>query len=159
MTTSTKYTSTKEAIKKLESYCAYQDRCHSEVITKLYSLSIPSNEHDDILVYLIENKFLNEERFARSFARGKHRISAWGKNRIISELKLRKISSTLIKYALEEISNDLYLETFDRISDSKWNTLSDTDIEKKKQKLHAYLYRKGYESDIIYDKLKELSQS
>ncbi|MTG97582.1 MULTISPECIES: regulatory protein RecX [Myroides] len=158
MTEPNKYISTKEAIKKLENYCAYQDRCHNEVITKLYNLNIPSNEHDEIIVYLIENKFLNEERFARNFARGKHRISAWGKNRIISELKLRKISSTLIKLALKEITDDLYYETFERISNLKWESLKDTDIEKKKAKLHAYLYRKGYESDIIYDKIKELSK-
>lgn len=158
MTEPNKHISTKEAIKKLENYCAYQDRCHNEVITKLYNLNIPSNEHDGIIVYLIENKFLNEERFARSFARGKHRISAWGKNRIISELKLRKISSTLIKLALKEITDDLYYETFERISNLKWESLKDTDIEKKKAKLHAYLYRKGYESDIIYDKIKELSK-
>ncbi|MDR0227741.1 MAG: RecX family transcriptional regulator [Flavobacteriaceae bacterium] len=158
MTEPNKHISTKEAIKKLESYCAYQDRCHSEVTTKLYTLNVPSNEHDEIIVYLIENKFLNEERFARSFARGKHRISAWGKNRIITELKIRKISNTLIKYALEEISDESYDETLDRISQSKWHSFQETDVEKKKQKLYAFLYRKGYESDIIYDKIKELSK-
>ncbi|MEC4112766.1 regulatory protein RecX [Myroides pelagicus] len=158
MTEPNKHISTKEAIKKLEIYCAYQERCHSEVTTKLYTLNIPSNEHDEIIVYLIENKFLNEERFARSFARGKHRISAWGKNRIVSELKLRKISSSLIKLALQEITEDQYYETFEHISTIKWESLRDSDIEKKKQKLHAYLYRKGYESDIIYDKIKELSK-
>ena len=81
-----------EATKKLEHYCAYQDRCHEEVIQKLRSMKMDSDEIDAIIVHLIASNFLNESRFACSFARGKHRIKHWGKIRIVNELKFRKIS-------------------------------------------------------------------
>ena len=82
----------KEIKLKLEHFCAYQDRCHNEVIQKMRGMAIDSNTIDEIVVYLIQNQFLNEERFACSFARGKHRIKNWGNIRIINELKARNIS-------------------------------------------------------------------
>ncbi|WP_158209840.1 regulatory protein RecX [Myroides phaeus] len=150
------YISFEDAKRKLEAFCAYQDRCHLEVINKLYNLKVSSNIHDDILVHLIETNFLNEERFACSFARGKHRISSWGKSRIIMELKMRKITPFLIKKALQEIPDDLYFETLNRISHQRWNSINEPNILKKKQKLQAYLYRKGYEMEYIYDCIKQL---
>lgn len=150
------YISFEDAKRKLEAFCAYQDRCHSEVINKLYNLKISSNIHDDIIVHLIKTNFLNEERFACSFARGKHRISSWGRSRIIMELKIRKITPFLIKKALQEISEELYLETLSRISYQRWNSINESNLSKKKQKLQAYLYRKGYEIDYIYDSIKKL---
>lgn len=152
----TTYISFEDAKRKLEAFCAYQDRCHLEVINKLYNLKVSSNIHDDILVYLIDTNFLNEERFACSFARGKHRISSWGKSRIIMELKMRKITPFLIKKALQEIPDDLYFETLNRISQQRWNSINESNILKKKQKLQAYLYRKGYEMEYIYDCIKQL---
>jgi len=89
----------KEALQKLEHFCAYQERCHDEVIAKLQSLKMTSEEIDFIVVKLIEDNFLNETRFACSFARGKHRIKHWGKIRITNELKARHISSTNITLA------------------------------------------------------------
>lgn len=147
-----------QATNKLEHYCAYQDRCHSEVTDKLFKLKVPIDIHDQIVVHLIEQNFLNEQRFAQSFARGKHRISGWGKQRITAELKQRKISPYLIKKALEEITDEMYFETLNKISLSRWNTLSDIDIEKKKFKLKSYLYRKGYEYEFINDQLDFLSE-
>lgn len=152
------YLSLEQAKTKLEHFCAYQERCHSEVTTKMYNLKIAIKFHDEIIVYLIEHNFLNEERFARSFARGKHRISYWGKNRIISELKLRQISSILIKKALEEIDDSEYYNNFNKLSHIKWNTIKETNIEKKKQKFQATLFRKGYNMDMIIDKTNELIQ-
>lgn len=148
-----------QAKSKLEHYCAYQDRCHSEVINKLYNLKVPVNEHDDIIVHLIEHNFLNEERFARNYSRGKHRISGWGKNRIIAELKSRKISDYLIRKALEELTDELYFDTLDKIAEQKWHSLSTLDIYQKEQKLISHLLRKGYEMEYIIDKLKELKKT
>ncbi|MCC9042042.1 RecX family transcriptional regulator [Myroides sp. M-43] len=144
---------------KLEHFCAYQERCHTEVTTKLYNLKISSEEHDEIIVHLIEHNFLNEERFACSFARGKHRISGWGKNRILGELKMRKISSFLIKKAFREIDDEMYFETLHKIALVKWNSLTDEDNNKKNQKLIGYLHRKGYEMEYILDKLTDLQNT
>jgi len=152
----TTYLSFEEAKRKLEHYCAYQDRCHAEVISKLFSLGITPQIHDEIIVHLISQNFLNEERFAKSFVRGKHRLSAWGKNRITSELKFRNINSRIIANALAEINDEEYYQTFDRISENKWNQLTDSDIQKKKQKFQAYLYRKGYAMSDIISKTEEL---
>jgi len=152
----TTYLSLEQAKNKLEHFCAYQDRCHAEVVTKLYNLKVSPSLHDEVIVHLIEHKFLNEERFACSFARGKHLISGWGKNRILGELKLRKITSFLIKKAMLEITDEMYFETLDRITVQKWNSLTDQDLNKKAQKVIGYLHRKGYEMEYILDKLEEL---
>ncbi|HBS52705.1 MAG TPA: recombinase RecX, partial [Flavobacterium sp.] len=85
--------SVKEAIHKIEHFCAYQERCHDEVMQKLRSMKMDSNEIDEILAHLIQENYLNESRFACSFARGKHRIKFWGKVRIVNELKFRNIST------------------------------------------------------------------
>lgn len=153
-----KFLTPEQAISKLEYYCSYQDRCHTEVVNKLYQIGVSTAQHDAILVHLIQENFLNEERFAKSFARGKHRMSGWGKNRITAELTYKKISPYLIKKALEELPDDLYFETFNRISTQKWNTTSAKNPASKKEKVIAYLYRKGYESEYIFDRIKELEQ-
>ncbi len=147
-----------QAKNKLEHFCAYQDRCHTDVISKLYNLKVSSDLHDEILVYLINNKFLNEERFARSFARGKHRISGWGKNKILGELKIRKISANLIKIAMTEIDDTMYFETLNKLAEQRWQSLTDKDINKKKQKLIGFLHRKGYEMEYILDKVNDLQK-
>lgn len=145
-----------EAQLKLEHYCAYQERCHQEVVQKLYELGMKSAEVDTIVVHLLQNNFLNEERFARSFARGKHRIKKWGKIRIVNELKLRQISATNIKLGLSEITEAAYLETFHQLAERHWETLQESDVLRKKKKWCDYLLRKGWESNLVYDKMKEL---
>ena len=103
---------------KLEYYCAYQERCYKEVEEKLYSFAANSAEKEEILTYLIENNFINEERFAQSFVRGKHNYKLWGKNRIINELKYRNISSKIIEIALKEISETVYLSNFHALAEN-----------------------------------------
>lgn len=142
---------------KLEYYCSYQERCHQEVVQKCYDLGMRSNDVDAIVVHLLQNNFLNEERFARSFARGKHRIKLWGKNRIVNELKQRQISAPNIKCALTEISESEYHDTFDKLTERHWETIKESNVQKKKKKFCDYLLRKGWESTMIYEKLKELS--
>lgn len=148
--------SIKEAIQKIEHYCAYQERCHEEVVQKLRSMKMDSDEIDTILVHLISDNFLNESRFACSFARGKHRIKFWGKIRIVNELKFRKITQYNINLALKEISIEEYLSTFDTVAERQWETISETNNLKKRKKFCDYLLRKGFESNIIYEKAKEL---
>ena len=149
----------KEAIQKLEHFCAYQERCHTEVISKLYDLKMTSDEMDAVIVHLIQENFLNETRFACSFARGKHRIKHWGKIRITNELKIRQISSTNINLALKEISAEEYENTFEQLSERCWNTIQEKNSLKKRKKFCDYLLRRGYESNLVYEKLKEFEQN
>ncbi|MNK80791.1 recombination regulator RecX [compost metagenome] len=149
----------KEALQKLEHFCAYQERCHDEVVDKLYSLKMTRDEIDSIVVQLIEGNFLNETRFACSFARGKHRIKHWGKIRITNELKLRNISSTNITLALKEISTEEYFETFENLAERCWNNISETNQLKKRKKFCDYMLRRGYESNLVYEKVKDLEEN
>ena len=146
----------KNARQKMEFYCSYQERCHQEVQEKLYSYGLSEKERNQVIVHLIEHNFLNEERFARSFARGKHRIKHWGKIRIVNELKQRQISAANIKCGLTEISEEEYQDTFDKLAEKHWETIRETNALKKKKKFCDYLLRKGWESNLVYGKMKEL---
>ena len=150
------YVSVAEAQKKLEHYCAYQERCHEEVIQKSRSLALSNSETDEVIVYLIANNYLNEERFAQSFARGKHRIKHWGKIRIVNELKFRKISQYNINTALKEITETEYAATFHSLAERIWETISEKNVMKKRKKFCDYMLRKGFESNLIYEKVKDL---
>lgn len=145
-----------EAQQKLEHFCAYQERCHDEVIRKLYSLKMSPDEIDVIIVKLIADNFLNETRFACSYARGKLRIKQWGKIRITNELKARHITTTNITIALKEISPQEYETTFETLSQKCWDNLTERDSFKKRKKFLDYMLRRGFESHLVYDKLKEL---
>lgn len=141
---------------KLEYYCAYQDRCHQEVQQKLRDFGLSDSEKDTLVVHLITHKFLDEERFARSFARGKHRIKQWGKIRIVNELKFRNIAAPNIICALTEISPDEYQDTFTTLSERLWESIRESNSAKKRKKFCDYLLRKGWESNLVYEKMKEL---
>lgn len=147
----------KEAIQKIEHFCSYQERCHEDIATKLRSMKMNPDEIDTILVHLITENFLNEERFACSFARGKHRIKHWGKIRITNELRYKKITQTLIHKALQEITPEEYLNTFHTLAERQWDSIQETNTLKKQKKWCDYLLRKGFESNLVYDKLKELA--
>jgi regulatory protein len=147
----------KEAIQKIEHFCSYQERCHEDIAAKLRSMKMNPDEIDTILVHLITENFLNEERFACSFARGKHRIKHWGKIRITNELRYKKITQTLIHKALQEITPEEYLNTFHNLAERQWDSIQETNTLKKQKKWCDYLLRKGFESNLVYDKLKELA--
>ena len=146
-----------EATKKLESYCAYQERCHKEVITKLRTMHMIPLAIDQIVTYLIQENYLNEERFAQSFARGKFNIKKWGRNRIINELKQRQISTYNIKTALQEIDNSDYLNTLDALAHKRFVALNETDKQKKRKKLADYLLYRGWESNLVYEKTSRIN--
>lgn len=148
-----------QLIKKLEHFCAYQERCHEDVRSKMQQLKVPYSELDAILVHLIEHNYLNEERFAIAFASGKHRIKHWGKARISNELKFRNISSRIITTALQEISEKEYLENFNRLAEKIWSQTTEQNLLLKKKKCIDFLLRKGYESSWVYDKIHEFQST
>ncbi|MFV7233947.1 regulatory protein RecX [Flavobacterium sp. ZB4R12] len=146
--------SIKDAIQKIEHFCAYQERCHEEVVQKLRSMKMDSEEIDTIMVHLISDNFLNEERFACSFARGKHRIKHWGKIRIVNELKSKKITQTLINIALKEITPEEYAATFNTLAERHWESIRETNMLKKRKKFCDYMLRRGFESNLVYEKAR-----
>ncbi|WP_367755867.1 regulatory protein RecX [Flavobacterium sp. WC2430] len=151
--------SIKDATKKIEHYCAYQERCHDEVTQKLRSMKMDQEEIGTIITHLINENFLNESRFACSFARGKHRIKYWGKIRIVNELKFRNITTYNINLALKEFTPEEYEATFHVLSERHWESIHESNKLKKRKKFCDYLLRKGFESDLIYSKIKELEQT
>ena len=139
-----------QALQKLRHYCGYQERCHSEVKEKLFDLAVKRNEHDEIISTLIEENYLDEERFAIQFAGGKFRIKQWGKKKIKYELKQKQISNYSINKALQSIDKDLYRKTLQKLAIQKLKTLkSENNVFVKKQKLYTYLLQKGFEQDIV----------
>ena len=148
--------SIEEAKRKLEGYCAYQDRCHKEVVTKLKQMRMIPEAIDQIIVHLIHENFLNEERFAQSFARGKFSMKKWGRNRIVSELKQRNISKYNITTALKEIDEEAYIKTLDSLALKRLEQITEQNPLKRKKKLADYLLYRGWESHLVYEKLKEL---
>ncbi|MFC4635056.1 regulatory protein RecX [Dokdonia ponticola] len=146
-----------EAKRALERYCAYQDRCHQEVRKKLLEMRMIPDAIDVVIGHLIEHNFLNEERFAKAFARGKFNHKSWGRQRIVRELKQRQISAPNIKTALLEISEEDYLTVFDTLSRKRIQQLSkEKDKYKKRKKLADYLLYRGWEGDWVYEKVREL---
>lgn len=145
-----KYHSKEEALQKAKQYCAYQERCHSEVKEKLYSLGMHKNEVDELLSELISDNYLNEERFAIQFAGGRFRIKQWGRVKIKYALKQKQVSDYCIKKALKGIDDTDYNRTAKKLFDQKLKTLgSEKNIFTKKRKLQDHLMLKGYESEII----------
>ncbi len=153
---SSKSYSLQEATKKLEGYCAYQDRCHKEVVGKLREMHMIPEAIDIIVTQLIQTDYLNEERFARSFARGKFNIKKWGRNRIINALKQRDISKYNIGIALKEIDDSDYKRTFDELSKKCLKNLKMGNPQARRKKMADYLLYRGWESELVYDKIKEL---
>lgn len=145
-----------EVQKILENYCAYQERCHKEVSDKLKSMRMIPEAIDTIIVHLITNNYLNEERFAKAFARGKFRIKRWGKNRIVRELKFRQVSDYAIKSALTEIDLDDYYKILHLLTLKRINQVKEKNIYKKRKKVADYLLYRGWESNLVYEKINEL---
>ncbi|WP_435416439.1 regulatory protein RecX [Polaribacter aestuariivivens] len=145
-----------EIKRKIEQYCVYQDRCHKEVEQKIRDYNLIPEAREMILLSLMKDDFLNEERFSKSFARGKFRIKSWGKQRIVRELKFRDISAYNIKTALKEIDESEYIETIYRITENRNEVISESNIYKRKKKLIDFLMRKGYENELIYKVVNEV---
>lgn len=147
------------AREKIQAYCAYQERCHKEVTMKLKSWGLIHEAIDVLITELIQFNFLNEERYARSFARGKFRIKKWGKMKIRMALKKRDVYFKCIDLAMLEIDDKAYLNTLKHLLQKKNETLKETNSYKRKIKLTRYLVTKGYEYDLIHDTLVKLKLS
>ena len=145
-----------EIQQKIAQYCVYQDRCHKEVEEKIKSFDLIPEAREMILLNLMKDNFLNEERFAKSFARGKFRIKHWGKNRIVNELKMRDISPYNIKTALKEIDDKEYINTIYKITENRNNVISESNHYKRKKKLIDFLLRKGFETDLIFKTIDDV---
>lgn len=148
-----------EAMQKMANYCAYQERCHLEVDQKLTEFKLIPEAREKILLYLLNEDFLNETRFAQSFSRGKFKFKKWGRLRIIKELKMRKISEFNIKKGLQEINDMDYTTSFENYSHKKWESLEKEPLAKAKQKFINYFQYRGWESQLIFDKLNELTKN
>ena len=150
------YFSVEEIQRKLERFCVYQDRCHQEVEKKMQSFSLIPEAKEQILLHLLSHNFLNEERFAKSFARGKFSVKKWGKQRIIRELKQRAITEYIIKVALKEIDASAYLQTLYQLAEKKNGLIQEPNVFKRRKKLYDFLYRKGFEYDLITQVIAEV---
>ena len=147
-----KYFSKEEALKKAKEYCAYQERCHSEVKEKLYSFGLHKNDVDELLSKLIEENYLNEERFAIQYAGGKFRIKQWGRIKIKYALKQKQVSEYCIKKALASIDESNYKKTIKKLADQKLKTLKgEKNIFIKKKKLQDHLIQKGFEINLVIE--------
>ena len=151
-----KITDEKIALEKAANYCAYQERSQQEVRDKLYEWGLWSSAVENIIIQLIGENFLNEERFAKAYATGKFKQKAWGKNKIAQGLKFKRVPDVLIKKALKGIPDDEYLLMLQKVLTKKANTVAEKDSFKRKYKLHQYALSRGYEGDLIADVLSEL---
>ncbi len=146
-----------EAKTKLEALCAYQERCSSELNSKMITWGLDSEDRNRLLAELISSNFLNEERFAEAYTSGKVKIKKWGRNKIRVELQKKHISAYSIKKALGLIDSEVYMDNLKHLSERKWVALSsEKNLYNKKMKVYRFLASKGYETDFIKDCVEEL---
>jgi regulatory protein len=151
-----KYLTKEQALQKLRQYCAYQERSHSDVEQKLWDLGVRRAEHDEIISALIEEDYLNEERFAKAFAGGKFRMNDWGRKKIYYALKEKKVSEYNIKRAMKEIDEEAYRKTLLDLAEKKFLLLKAEQYLVRKKKTIDYLLQKGFEQDLVFKVLDEI---
>lgn len=151
-----KYLSHTEVLQRARKYCAYQERSHSEVRNKLLQWGQRGAALEEIIAKLIEENFLNEERFAKAYSGGKFRLKGWGRNKIIQQLHFKKISEYNIKQAMKEIDEPEYLKMLKKIIQKKSVTLRGLTVYEKKNKLYRFLITKGYETELVGNILNEM---
>ena len=138
-----------QAFQKIKQFCAYQERSHREVTEKLYSFGLYKKEVEQLIGQLLEENYLNEERFAIAFAGGKFRIKQWGRVKIKYELKQKGVSALCISIALKEIEEETYLTTLKRLATKKWESLQGEQYLNRQAKTTTYLIQKGFEPQLI----------
>ena len=148
----------RQALPKLMKYCAYQERTHQEAREKLHELGVYGDDAEVVIVQLIEDNFLNEERYAKAFAGGKFRIMRWGRQKILYELKQKGISEYCIKKGMAEIEDEDYIRSLRYLLEKKHTQLASQERNKLtlNQKIATYLISKGYESELVWQELKNL---
>ena len=145
-----------QVLDKMAKYCAYQERCVKDVRDKLKTFEISEEEKTKIFDYLIDNRFVNDERFAKSFVRGKVNQSGWGMNKIRFHLMQKGIDKELIDEALQQTDEEVYRQRLIDILKTKSKTVKAVTDYEKKRKLAAYAMQKGFEGSLVWEALKEL---
>jgi len=146
-----------QALQKLRHFCGYQERCHNEARSKLFKLQISMKHHDVIIASLIEEGYLNEERFAIAFAGGKFRMNQWGKQKIKHALKQKQVSEYSINKALRKIVNDEYLAVLKKLAQEKYSSLDEHDRVSRIKRTMDHLLQKGFEAGLVNDVLEGLN--
>ncbi|WP_235921100.1 regulatory protein RecX [Foetidibacter luteolus] len=152
-----RYISKDKALQKIKHFCAWQERSHKEVKEKLYSFGLRKTETEDLLALLIEENYLNEERFAREFAGGKFRLKHWGRIKIQYELKQKQVSNYNINNALKTIDETDYTATLKKLAAVKYASLQGENHFMRRSKTAAYLQQKGFEKNLVDEVLKDIS--
>jgi len=150
--------SKEQAFQKIRHFCAYQERCHQEVKEKLYSFGLHKQETEDLVSQLIEENYLDEERFAYQFAGGKFRMKQWGRKKIEYELRKRQVSSYCIGKALAQITEADYRESLEKLAAEKYKTVEGEGSFLARGKTTDFLLQKGYELDNIRETLKKFEE-
>lgn len=145
-----------QALQKLRHYCAYQERSHAEVTEKLYNFGLRKTDVSILLSQLIEDDYVNEERFATQFAGGKFRIKQWGKVKIEYELRQKKVSPRNIKKALASIDEEMYTKTLHELTIKKWRSLKNEQYLNRMAKTTNYMLQKGFERNEIITAINSL---
>lgn len=145
-----------EQLEKARKYCAYEERCQQQVRNKLYEWELHQREVEQLIAQLITEGFINEERFAKSFARGKFRIKKWGRVKIKHELKKHRITDYCIKSGLKEIDENEYLKTLGELAEKKSRLIKEKHPLKKKYKLMTFLVAKGFENDLVREAVEKM---
>jgi regulatory protein len=140
---------------RLARFCAYQERSHKEVRYKLVEEGARGDELEEIIVQLIAQGYLNEERFARAFAGGKFRTKKWGRIKIENELEANGLTPRCIRQGLSEIDDRDYRVTLEKLLQRKWNLTDESNLFSKKNKVGRFLIGKGYEPELVWGMLKE----
>lgn len=139
-------------LEKIQSYCAYQERCHSEVRYKLIALGARGQSLEAIISVLIADNFLNEERYAKAIVRGKLYYKHWGRYKIIQLLKQKQVSAYCIQSGLKEIDEAEYYNILEQETLKKLESLkSEKNKYILKQKVSRYVIQRGFESDLVQD--------
>ncbi len=146
----------KEGISKAMKYCAYQERTQQQVRDKLYEWGLYGDEVEEVISHLITENFLNEERFAVSYALGHFRQKKWGKIKIKQGLEQKKLSNYCIKKGLNEIDSSEYDETLHALLQKKYSLLKEKNLYIRKQKAVQYMLQKGYEADLVWATVEKI---
>ena len=144
-----------QILDKMAKYCAYQERCVKDVSDKLKTFDLPEKDRDEILHYLMDNRFVDNERFAKAFVRGKINQSGWGINKIRFHLLQKGISKALIDDALQSFDEEMYRQRLAEVIKNKAKTVKAANDFEKKRKLAAYAIQRGFESSLVWEMLKE----
>ncbi len=144
-----------QAYAKIQDWCAYQERSQQEVRNKLYEYGLKTTDVENTISQLISDNFINEERFAKAYAGGKFRIKKWGRIKIKTGLRAKRVSEYCIKKGLDEIKHANYIETLKKLLERKSALLNEKNKIKKKYKLMQFAASKGYEQEYIMEILNE----